>query len=278
MAFREDTGSIRSAPDNPADWLRPQDNAVTYTHRAKQWVHSAVSGKEGEEHKVFVLRLISEVLFASLVQAEEEWSLCGMSTVEKQKPSSAVERACLRAAWHTNTHPRKHGWNINFLFSPPLLLCCSFTHTNTHVHLSVQSYPPARQPRSRVIQQCKQYNLRVHVRIHLYATKHSSKPRKQKGQGLKNLCSQHMSGEALTGVLFTSHPSHCHPAPFHLLPHRKALLSAALWDNLTHIHTRTTHTHLHFLASPMLAILHQQRKYSLPLWLFSYVAVQGGFN
>lgn len=136
------------------------DNTVTQTHTHTHTTHTVLSvERTGSAKSLWFTRLTSKVLFISLVRAEEEWSLCGMSAARKKKKkknSSTVERTCLRTVRHTNTHPRKHGWNTNFLF----IQLPSLTHTNIHVHLWAPSRPPtAHKPYSRA------NNLEVHATI-----------------------------------------------------------------------------------------------------------------
>lgn len=98
----------------------------THTHaRTHAQVHSTDGGARCEPaESLCSMRLISEALFVSLMRVEEEWSQCGMSTVEKtvlccwedlSQSSSKHTPTLTYTHTHTDAHIlAKQVWNTNF--------------------------------------------------------------------------------------------------------------------------------------------------------------------
>lgn len=108
-------------------------------------VLSSVSRKGGEgcAKSLCSTRLISEALFVFLVQAEEEWSLCGMSTGKKKKETPPLWRGPVSGQLCTHKHTMipKQGWKRTYFsswshtfFNLPSRSTHSPTQTHKHIH------------------------------------------------------------------------------------------------------------------------------------------------
>lgn len=212
------------------------DSTVTYTDCTEKWVQSTVGRKGGGAESLCSTRLISDALFASLVQAEEEWSLCGMSAAkgkkQKTKNPPPLWWGCVSEQLNTHKHTPsqtrlKH--ILPFFTSLPTRSTHSPTQTYTSTFRPSPIHPHIN-PTHKSYFGAKNENLRVHV------TMWSICPRQQRTQDSDTL--QRRLWQVCFFYLLPVTLSPCSIPP--VAPLENTPLSCPLGQLHTHAHT-TTH-------------------------------------